>query len=230
MLTKRSAIESLKAGEAVPDSLTCCRNRSLAVTMGGAKRFRNNFIDHTESQQVLRCQFQRICRIGRMTAVTPQNRRTAFRRDDRIHGMFEHQDAVRRGDRNGHARTAFADHKADDRYSQFETDFDGSGNCLSLAALFRPDAGISASSIDKCDYRQAEAVRQMHQALCLAIPFGPGHAEIMLHAGFGIVAFFLPDNDDGLAFEPAEAADNGVVFRITAITGKGGKLVINPLT
>ena len=86
-----------------------------------------------------------------------------------------------------------------------------------LAALFGVDAGIGAGGVEEGDDGAAELGAELHAAQRLAIAFGLGHAEVAEELLFGIAALFLADDHDGLAFEGAEAADDGRVFAKGAV-------------
>jgi len=115
---------------------------------------------------------------------------------------------------------AIADHQTDNRHFEFEAGFDRPGDRFRLAAFLRADAGIGARGIDESDDRQTETVGQIHQALGLAISFRTRHPEIVFHAGFRVVTFFLAEHDDGTAVEASHAADHRVVFRVGAVAGQ----------
>ncbi len=134
--------------------------------------------------------------------------------------MFQHVDAVAGGNRDGSARAAFADDDGDDRHLHVQTHFRRAGDGLSLAALFRTDAGVCTRGIDKRDDRQREAVGQFQHADSLAVTFRARAAEIVLQAALGVIALFLADNCDWLTVETGKAGLYGGVFGELAVAGK----------
>ena len=63
-------------------------------------------------------------------------------------------------------------------------------------------------------------VGHAHQPGRLAIALGPRHAEIVLEPAIGIGTFFMTDEANGLAAEPAEAADDCRVLAVLAVAGE----------
>ena len=108
--------------------------------------------------------------------------------------MFEHEDFVRRCNRNGATGTAFTDNDGDNRHTHVEADLDRLRNRLCLTAFFRAAAWISAGCINECDDWNLEMVGHFHQALRLAVTFRAGHAEIVFQARFRIVSALVPHN------------------------------------
>ncbi len=100
--------------------------------------------------------------------------------------MFQHDDAVGRGDRDGAAGAAFADDHRDVRHAERQAGLGGPGDRLGLAALLGADARIGARGVDQRDDRDVEMVGHVHEAHRLAVPFRPRHAEIVLQAAVGI--------------------------------------------
>src|SRR5258708_3651188 len=90
--------------------------------------------------------------------------------------------------------------------------------------LLGADAGIGAGGIDQGQDRQLEPVGQLHQPPGLAVALGPGHAEIVPHAGFRRSPLLGAEDHRGEAAEAADAADHGAVFGEGAIAGKRGEL------
>ena len=64
------------------------------VVMRPAERFGNDVIRQAKFVEVFRRDFQRFGRLRGCRAVFPQNRRAAFRADDRIIGVFHNQHPV----------------------------------------------------------------------------------------------------------------------------------------
>ena len=74
-----------------------------------------------------------------------------------------------------------------------------------------------------------ETVGKLHQADGLAVALGARHAEIVSQARLGIVALLVADDTDGLAPEPAEAADDGLVLAEAAVAGERREVRDQPL-
>ena len=98
------------------------------------------------------------------------------------------------------------------------------GDGLALAALFAADARIGAGRIDERDDRQAETLGGAHQAQCLAIAFGLGHAVVAAHALLGIAPLLLADDHDGRPSMPRQAADDGQVVAEHAVAMQLGEI------
>ena len=99
------------------------------------------------------------------------------------------------------------------------------GDGFRLAALLRADARIGARRIDQRDDGQFEPVRHFHQADRLAIAFRPRHAEIMLQPAFRAGAFLVTHDHHGAVLKTPEPADDGGVFRETAVAGQRREIV-----
>src|SRR5262249_8917148 len=61
----------------------------IIVSMRATFRFRNDFVDHFQFQQILCGQFKSLGRFSGMSTVSPQNRGTRFRADYRIVSVFQ---------------------------------------------------------------------------------------------------------------------------------------------
>src|SRR3546814_16409491 len=97
------------------------------------------------------------------------------------------------------------------------SDLDGARDRLRLAALLGADAGIGAGGVYQGDDRQAEPLRQAHEALRLALALRAGHAEVVLHPAVDVGALLVADDHDGLADAPPKAPADGVVLREQAV-------------
>src|SRR3546814_9422029 len=69
------------------------------------------------------------------------------------------------------------------------------------------------------DERQAEPLRQAHEALRLAVALRAGHADVVLHPAVDVGALLVADDHDGVAAETPQATDDGVVLREQAVAG-----------
>ena len=81
--------------ELIRQSLSYQGTDGFGLSMGAANRLRHDVVNDAELEEVLRRHFQRGGGILDFLRVVPEDRGAAFRRDDRIYGMFQHQDAVR---------------------------------------------------------------------------------------------------------------------------------------
>src|SRR6516164_8053855 len=64
------------------------------VAVGAAQRLDHDLVDDAQLQQILRRQLQRLGRVLGHLGAAPQDGRAALRRDHRIDGMLQHQDAI----------------------------------------------------------------------------------------------------------------------------------------
>ena len=128
--------------------------------MRAAFRFRHDFIDHAQLNQIIRGQLQRFRRFRRMFAIFPQNRGAGFRADDGIIGVLQNQDAVRHANAERAAGTAFANDGGDNRHPQRHHFAQIDGDRFRNVAFLRADAGIGARRIDQRDDWQTEFLRR----------------------------------------------------------------------
>ena len=188
--------------------------------MGAAQRFADDPVADTQLAQVLGGQAQGLGGLAHLVGVLPQDAGTAFGRDHRVDGVFEHGDPVGGGQRHGPARSALANYDADQRHAQVQACLGRAGDGLGLAAFLGPFARIGAGGVHQGDDRQAETVGQAHQADRLAVALGPGHAEIVGDARPGVMALFMADHHDGSVVQPGQPAQDGVIVGKVAIPGK----------
>jgi len=194
--------------------------------VGATHGLRHDLIDHAELVQVLGRQLQGLGRrLATLLGAAPEDRGAALGRDHGIDGVLQHQHAVGGRQRDGAARAAFADDGGDQRDPELQAGLDAARDRLGLAARLGVDAGIGAGRVDQRDHRQMEAVCEVHQALGLAIALGPGHAEVVAHAGGGVGTLLVADDDDGAAAEAAEAADDGAVVGEGPVAGERRELL-----
>ena len=142
--------------------------------------------------------------------------------------MFEHDDAVGRGQRDRAARPALADDRRDDGHVEVEARRRRAGDGFGLPALLGLDAGEGPGRVDQRHHRQAEARRHLHQADRLAIPLGPAHAEVVGDAAGGVAALLVADDHDRPPLQPADAADDRRVLAELAVAGEGHEVVDQP--
>src|SRR5437773_4211467 len=87
----------------------------VGVGVGAPGRLRNDLVDHGQLQQVFGRDLQGLGRPFPLSGVLPENRRTAFGRNHRIHRVFEHQHPIGESYRERPAGAPFTDHGGDDR-------------------------------------------------------------------------------------------------------------------
>src|SRR3546814_13700578 len=78
------------------------------------------------------------------------------------------------------------------------------------------------------DERQAEPLRQAHEALRLAVALRAGHAEVVLHPAVDVGALLVADDHHGVAAEAPQATDDGVVLREPTVA-RQRSAVLDPL-
>src|SRR3546814_19982227 len=99
------------------------------------------------------------------------------------------------------------------------SDLDGARDRLRLAALLGAAAGIGAGGVYQGDDRQAEPLRQAHEALRLAVALRAGHAEVVLHPAVDAGALIVANDHHGFAADAPQATADGVVLRAQAFAG-----------
>src|SRR5256884_119514 len=87
----------------------------VGVGAGAPWRLRNDVVDHGQLQQVFGRDLQGFGRPFPLSGVLPENRRTAFGRNHRIHRVFEHQHPIGESYRERPAGAPFTDDGGDDR-------------------------------------------------------------------------------------------------------------------
>src|SRR5213083_508123 len=87
----------------------------VGVGVGAPGRLRNDLVDHGQLQQVFGRDLQGLGRPFPLSGVLPENRRTAFGRNHRIHRVFEHQHPIGESYLVRPAGAPFTDHGGDDR-------------------------------------------------------------------------------------------------------------------
>ena len=198
--------------------------------MGAAQRFTDDRIDDAEFLQVAGRHPHRFGSFGGvavgagrgLVGGAPQDAGAAFGRNHRVDRVFEHDQAVGRSDGDGAARHAFAGDRRNDRHRGIEEHLRRSRNRFGDAALLAVHARIGAGRIDQRHHRHVEAPGEFHQPAGLAIAFGAAHAEIVLHAGGGVVALFMADHHHRniLAAQPAQPADDRLILAKGTIAGQ----------
>ena len=130
------------------------------------------------------------------------------------------------------ARAAFTSDGDNDGNGQPRHLAEIAGDGFSLAALFGVDAGIRAGRVNERQYRAAEFCRELHDAQCLAIPFGLGLAEIAVDALLGVASLLMADDGYGAAAKFCQAGDERFIVAKAAVAvefDKVGEHQINPV-
>ena len=113
--------------------------RGLVVPVRAAHRLGDDPVDHPEFLQIGSGDLHHVRRDFRLRGVPPKDQCAPLRRNDRIDGIFHHQDLVADPQCQRAAASAFADHRADDRRTQQRHFQEVARDGLGLAALLGPD-------------------------------------------------------------------------------------------
>ena len=70
-----------------------------------------------------------------------------------------------------------------------------------------------------------EPFGELHQAHCLAVALGLGHAEVVADAALGVGALLVADDHDGTAAKPPKPADDRLVLGEIAVAGHGREVL-----
>ena len=163
--------------------------------MGAALRLGNDAVDDAQLQQVRRRQLHQLTGFLMSGGVLPQNGGEAFRREDGVHRVLQHQHPVGNAQRQRAAAVALAGDEGDDGDGEAAHLIEIPGDGLALAVGLGLQAGIGAGGVDKREDGAAELLRLAHQPQSLAVPFRIGHAEVALEVL--LQRFALPGADDG---------------------------------
>ena len=141
-------------------------------------------------------------------------------------GVLEHVEPVGAGNAESPAAAGFAGDDCDKRHREPRHKVEIVRYGLALTAFFGGNARVGARGVDYADYGSSELLGLTHEALCLAVTGGVGHAEASGDLRIERIAFFGDDVSDGLSFEVGQAADQRAVFgnRSPAVDG-GAKCV-----
>ena len=185
--------------------------------MRAAQGLADNLVDQPQCLQAIRGNTQRLGSDRGLVRTLPQDGGTAFRRNDRVSCILQHQHGIAHRNRQRTTGTAFADDGTDDGHLKFGHHIQVLADGFGLPALFRPNAGISAWRIDERHDRNAELLGQSHQAHGLAVAFRTRHTEVAVLAFLGVAAFLVADDHHALAVEPGQTADDGGIVRIITV-------------
>eukprot|EP00042_Codosiga_hollandica_P001261 m.925518 g.925518 ORF g.925518 m.925518 type:complete len:419 (-) comp132159_c0_seq1:150-1406(-) len=189
----------------------------LGVAVGAAHRLADDLVDEPQRLQAVGRDAQRVGRVGRALTALPQDGCTAFGRDDRVGRELQHQHLVGHADGQRTARAALTNDGGDDGHLELRHLEDVAADGLALAAFFGTDARVGAHGVDESEDGQPELLGHLHQAQCLAIALGAGHAEVAQRALLGVAAALVADDHAGLAVEARNAANDGRVIREMAV-------------
>ena len=164
------------------------------ILVRAAHRLGDDAVDQPHLQQIARGEFQRGGSLRRVLAVFPQNRRTPFRRDHGVVGVFQHEHAIRHGDAERAAAPAFTDDHGHGGCPQDHHLAQVHGDGLRDVPLLGAQAWIGTGGVDEGDKRQAEFFREAHQAERLAVALGVGAAKVPLEVLLQLAAFLVADD------------------------------------
>src|SRR6056300_1848649 len=85
------------------------------IVMRSSHGLRNKFIDNADVEKVIGTELERVSSLGRILAVFPENRSTAFWADYRVVGVFHHENTVGNADSKRPSRSSLADDHSDNR-------------------------------------------------------------------------------------------------------------------
>ncbi len=193
------------------------RRHGCRVAMRPPRRLLDDLVHDPEREEVGRRQAQRLGGLRLLLGVLPEDRGAPLRRDHRVVGVFEDQQAVRDADAERAAAAALADHDAHDRDAQRRHLLDVLRDRAGLAALLGADAGKRALGVDQRDDRDAEPLGEVHLEQRLAVPLGVGAAEVRGDALLGRLALAVADDHHARAVEPRQAADDRLVVAEAAV-------------
>src|SRR5690606_32731405 len=97
-----------------------------------------------------------------MLPTSPQNRRTRFRRNNRIPRIFKHIHSVPYSDSECSSRSSLSDNNRDNRNLQTSHFKNISCNSLSLTSFFCLQPRISSRSIHQSKHRNSEFFSHFH--------------------------------------------------------------------
>ena len=143
-----------------------------------SKRFRNNSVNDSLFKKVFSGQLQRLSRLFLELPASPENRGTAFGRNNRIPCIFSHHDPIPYSYAYGPSACPLTYDNANNRHAEPRHLKKVTGNRLGLPLLLSLYAGICTGSVDQGDNRLVEFFRKLHQAQSFAISFGLSHTKI----------------------------------------------------
>ena len=150
----------------------------VMIAMRPARRLVQDRVDDAQPQQIGGGEPQRLGRLFAIPAALPQDPRATLGADDRIIRVLQHRDPIAHADAQGAARSAFANHHADDRRLQPGHLEHALGDHERLAAFLGADARVGARRIDERDDRQPVFGGHPHLRHRFAVTLGLRTAEI----------------------------------------------------
>src|SRR5215469_2140360 len=194
--------------------------RQLMVVMGPAERFRDNFIDQTQLFQIVGGELQRLGRLRGVTSVLPQNRGTAFRADNRIIRVFQHENTIGNSDAERAAGASFADHGCNNWGPQDHHFAQINSNGLRNMPLLRAYARVGARRIDERNHRQMKLFCKPHQSKGFSVSLGVGATEIPPNIFFGIPTLLMGYNHTPNFADRSETAGHCLIVAKKAVAMK----------
>ncbi|BAK10236.1 hypothetical protein PAJ_0156 [Pantoea ananatis AJ13355] len=188
------------------------------MTMRPAQWLRDNRVNQLQLFQTRRGNTHRFGCQRRFIGAFPQNRGTAFRRDNRVSAVLQHVNFITHTNGQRTTGTAFTDDRTDHRHLQTGHFPQITGNSLRLTTLFRTNARISARRVDKGQDWHLETLSHFHQAQRFAIAFWCWHAKITANLLFGFTSFLVTNDHDRATIKARNPAHNGFVIRISTVT------------
>jgi hypothetical protein len=149
--------------------------------------------------------------------VFPEDGRAALGRNNRIIGVFEHEDPVADADAQRPAASSLADDQADDRHPEPGHDLQVVGDRLGLAPLLGPDAGISALRVNESNDWKAEFFRFPEDAIGFAVPLGIHLAEVAVEPFAGRPALLMAHDGYGPPLIEGQSGDQGRIIGEPAV-------------
>ena len=194
------------------------RHHLFGITVRTADGFVHDFVDQAERLETVCGDAEGIGSGFGFFARFPQNGGTAFRADDRVNRVLQHQHLVGHRNRQRTTRSAFANDGGDDGHLKLGHFENIAANGLGLATLFGVDPRVSAGRVDKSKDRKLEFFGGLHQAQGFAVALGLAHAKVAQGTFFGVTPLLLANHHAGLAIETGQPPDDGQVVGKVAVT------------
>src|SRR5580765_3474466 len=203
--------------------------RLVRVCVSAALRLRDDPVDHAQFEAMNGVRLEGGRGLLGLACVSPEDGCTPLRRDDGVDRVLLHQHPVGHGRRDRAARSALADHAADDRNLEAGHQRLRAGDRAALAVLFGGDARVRARDVDQADERELVQVGKLHQPHRLAIPLGIGHAEVAVRPFLDVSSLLIADERDRATVETSKADDERVIVGPAAVPVQLDPIVEEPL-
>ena len=149
--------------------------------------------------------------------VLPEDRREALRAQDRVHGVFEHEDLIGDGNRERSTGVTLTGDDRDDRHMQAAHGCEIPCDGLPLSVLLCLHARIGTRRIDEGDDRTAELLGLLHEAECLTIALRTRHTEIEADVLFHRATLAVTEDGHRHTLVTGDAAIDGRILIIEMI-------------